>query len=101
MQNITMSATSAMVARVAALRREGRKIISLNVGEPDFPTPAHIKAAGIKAIEDDFTHYTTGVGIYELREAIAEKLKKENHVCYTPEEILVLVGADGHRSRRG
>ncbi len=93
MQNITMSATSAMVARVAALRREGRKIISLNVGEPDFPTPAHIKAAGIKAIEDDFTHYTTGVGIYELREAIAEKLKKENHVCYTPEEILVLVGA--------
>ena len=88
-----MSATSAMVARVAALRREGRKIISLNVGEPDFPTPEHIKEAGIRAIEEDFTHYTTGMGIYELREAIAEKLKKDNHIEYTPEEVLVLVGA--------
>ncbi len=80
MRNISMSATSAMVARVAALRREGRKIISLNVGEPDFPTPEHIKEAGIRAIEEDFTHYTTGMGIYELREAIAEKLKKDNHI---------------------
>ena len=93
MRNISMSATSAMVARVAALRREGRKIISLNVGEPDFPTPEHIKEAGIRAIEEDFTHYTTGMGIYELREAIAEKLKKDNHIEYTPEEVLVLVGA--------
>ncbi len=93
MRNISMSATSAMVARVAALRREGRKIISLNVGEPDFPTPEHIKEAGIRAIEEDFTHYTTGMGIYELREAIAEKLKKDNHIEYTPEEVLVLAGA--------
>lgn len=87
------SPTSAIIARVAELKREGRDIISLNVGEPDFPTPANIKMAGVKAIADDFTRYTPGSGVLELREQIARKLREENGIEYTPAEITVAVGA--------
>lgn len=93
LQQVTRSANSALVARVAALRQEGKDVISFNVGEPDFPTPAHIKAAGIAAIEEDFTHYTTDNGILPLRQEIARKLREENGIDCTPEEITVTVGA--------
>lgn len=93
MSRITGSPTSALIARVAALRREGKNIISLNVGEPDYGTPAGIKVAGIKAIADDFTKYTSGKGILDLRVAIANKLLTDNGVSYTADEIAVTVGA--------
>lgn len=93
MQQLEGSATGAVLSKVAQMRRAGHDIISLNVGEPDFPTPDHIKAAGIKAIETDFTKYTPAAGIPELRDAIAEKLSRENGISCTAENIAVTVGA--------
>lgn len=87
------SPTSALIARVAELRGEGKDIISLNVGEPDFGTPDYIKVAGIKAITDNFTKYTPGAGILDLRKAIVKKLKEENGLTYTVNEVCVTVGA--------
>lgn len=75
------------------LVQKAEDIISLGVGEPDFPTPEPIKDAAIRAIENDFTSYTSNYGILELREIIAEKLKKENSLNYDPEkEIIITTG---------
>lgn len=74
-------------------KRAGRPIISLNVGEPDFNTPEHICQAAIEAIERGFTKYTPVEGIYALREAICTKLREENHVEYTPADVIVSTGA--------
>lgn len=93
MNQIKGSPTSALIARVAELKQQGEDIISLNIGEPDFGTPDNIKIAGIKAIIDNFTKYTPGSGILELRQAIAEKLKKDNGIEYTTNEISTAVGA--------
>ena len=93
MSNFSGSPTSALIARVAELRAEGKNIISLNVGEPDFGTPDYIKVAGIKAIVDNFTKYTAGTGIIDLRKAISAKLKADNGVEYETNEICVTVGA--------
>lgn len=93
MNRFSGSASSALFARVAELRRQGRDIISLNVGEPDFGTPDYIKAAGMKAIAENFTRYTPADGIPELRRAIARKLKEDNGIEYAPDEITVSVGA--------
>ncbi len=93
MKNISMSATSALFARVDEMRRSGIDIISLNVGEPDFPTPDNIKDAGIKAIKDDFTKYTSGNGIAALREAIIKKTEQDNGVSYAMDEVAVMTGA--------
>lgn len=87
------SPTSALIAKVAELKRQGKDIISLNVGEPDFGTPDYIKVAGIKAIADNFTKYTPGNGILELRQEIAKKLKEDNGVEYGLNEITTAVGA--------
>ena len=87
------SASAAVTARVAELRRQGEDVIGLNIGEPDFPTPQYIKDAAVKAIEENFTKYTPSVGILELREAIAEKLKNENGIDYSANEIAISVGA--------
>ena len=93
MNHFSASPSSALFARVAELRRRGKDIISLNVGEPDFNTPEHIKAAGVAAIAENFTRYTPDGGIPELREAIAKKLGTENGIEYAPGEIAVSVGA--------
>ncbi|MFV0498021.1 MAG: pyridoxal phosphate-dependent aminotransferase [Candidatus Fimivivens sp.] len=93
MHRFSGSPTSALIAKVAQLRKEGKQIISLNVGEPDFGTPDYIKTAGIKAIVDNFTKYTPGAGILELRQEICKKLKTENNLTYTPNEVCVTVGA--------
>lgn len=93
MKKFSGSPTSALIAKVAELRRQGKNIISLNVGEPDFGTPDYIKVAGIKAIADNFTKYTPGNGILELREEISKKLKRENHIEYSVNEITTAVGA--------
>jgi aspartate aminotransferase len=67
--------------------------INLGLGQPDFDTPAHIKEAAIQAIRDGKTGYTNNTGIIELREAVSEKLRRENKLTYTPDQIVVTAGA--------
>lgn len=90
--SIKPSATVAINTLANELKAAGRKIINLSVGEPDFDTPDFIKAAAIKAIQEGFTKYTPTEGILELREAIVAKLKKDNQLEYTPQQILVSAG---------
>ncbi len=82
-----------MSQKSAELKAQGIDVINLSVGEPDFPTPAHIKEAAKKAIDDNFTFYTPVAGYLSLRKAICEKLRKENGVDFTPEQIVVGNGA--------
>lgn len=93
MKTLSGSPTSALIAKVAELKRQGKDIISFNVGEPDFGTPDYIKVAGIKAIAENFTKYTPGNGILELRREIVKKLKEDNNIEYTTDEITTAVGA--------
>jgi aspartate aminotransferase len=75
------------------LRAQGHDIIDLSLGEPDFDTPTHIKEAAKQAIDDNYSHYTPVAGYLDLREAICQKLKRENDLTYTPEQIIVSTGA--------
>lgn len=93
MKKFSISPTSALIARVAELKREGKDIISLNVGEPDCGTPDYIKVAGMKAIADNFTKYTPGNGILDLRKEIIKKLKEDNGIEYALNEVTTAVGA--------
>ena len=74
---------------VTEMKANGEKVLSLAIGEPDFPTPAHIVEAGKRALDDGFTKYTPAVGFKDLREAIAEKSAKENGIPAKPENVLV------------
>src|SRR5438552_4585855 len=74
---------------IAESQGQGKKILSLAIGEPDFPTPAHIVEAAKKALDDGYTKYTAAPGIRELREAIAEKSQKENGIPAKPENVIV------------
>ena len=87
------SATLAMTARAAQLRREGRPVIGLSAGEPDFVTPVPINEAAMQAIREGFTHYTENAGMLELRQAICRKLEKDNGLTYSPEQVLCSNGA--------
>lgn len=91
--NINPSQTLAITAQALKMKREGRKVISFAAGEPDFDTPENIREKAISAIREGFTHYTTSSGIIELKEAIIEKLKKDNNVEYKTSEIIVSNGA--------
>jgi aspartate aminotransferase len=91
-QTIKPSPTLSVTARAAQLKAEGRDIISLAAGEPDFDTPDHIKEAAIKAIRDGFTKYTDVSGTAALKAAIVAKLGRENQLSYKPSEVLVSVG---------
>jgi aspartate aminotransferase len=75
------------------LRAKGLDITDLSLGEPDFDTPDHIKAAAKKAIDDNYSHYTPVAGYLDLREAICTKLKRDNNLDYTPDQIIVSTGA--------
>jgi aspartate aminotransferase len=75
------------------LRAKGVDVIDLSLGEPDFDTPVHIKEAAIKAIHDNWTHYTPVPGFLDLREAVCLKLKRDNDLDYKPENIVVSTGA--------
>ncbi len=90
---IKPSATLAITAKANALRAEGKDVIGFGAGEPDFDTPLHIKQAAIDAIEKGFTKYTPVGGTDELRDTIAEKLERENHLSYRRSEIVVSCGA--------
>lgn len=86
------SASIAMMDRARQLKAQGYNVISLAGGEPDFDTPTPIMEAGIRAIRDGRTHYTTGRGILTLRERIAQKLNEENSIVCGPDSILVTPG---------
>lgn len=75
------------------LRAKGVDVIDLSLGEPDFDTPEHIKEAAIKAIRDNWSHYTPVAGFADLREAICHKLKRDNNLDFKPENIVVSTGA--------
>ncbi len=87
------SATLAMTGRAMELRRQGKPVISLSAGEPDFATPEEISAGGKQAIEEGFTHYTQNMGMPELREEIQKKLKRDNGLDYGMDQILCSNGA--------
>lgn len=90
---IKPSPTMAVTAKAAELQAAGQDVIGLAAGEPDFDTPDHIKAAGIKAIEKGQTKYTPASGTKALKEAICAKLKRDNGLDYAPAEIVVGCGA--------
>ena len=89
---IKESPTLAITAKAAQYKSEGKDIIGLAAGEPDFDTPQHIKDAAKKAIDNGFTKYTPVSGIPSLKKAIIDKFKRDNHLEYTPSEIIVGVG---------
>lgn len=91
-QSIKPSPTLAITARAAALRAEGKDVIGLGAGEPDFDTPEHIKQAAISAINNGMTKYTAVDGTAELKQAIIAKLKRDNGLSYEANQILVSVG---------
>jgi aspartate aminotransferase len=91
--NLSESETLAMTRRCRELAAQGFEVINLSIGEPDFNTPDNIKEAAIKAIRDNHTHYPPVPGFLELRKAICTKLKRDNNLEYTPEQIVVSTGA--------
>lgn len=92
MQAVKPSPTAAVAAKAEQMRAQGRDIINLGMGEPDFDTPSHIKNAGIAAIEAGFTKYTAIDGITELKEAVRDKFKRDNGLDYSLQQILISTG---------
>ncbi len=93
LQRLAPSATLAMSQKSSEMKAQGIDVINMSVGEPDFNTPDHIKVAAKKAVDDNYSRYSPVPGYADLRKAIAEKLKKENGLDYTTNEILVSNGA--------
>ncbi|MEM6717892.1 MAG: pyridoxal phosphate-dependent aminotransferase [Bacteroidota bacterium] len=91
--NMSTSATLAMAAKARELRNEGKNIIGLSLGEPDFNTPEFVKEAAIQAINDNYNSYTPVDGYADLKEAIINKFKRDNNLTYTPSQIVVSTGA--------
>ena len=92
-QRVKPSPTLAVTALAARLKAEGKDVIGLGAGEPDFDTPAHIADAGVQAIRSGFTRYTNVDGIVELKDAIIAKFKRDNGISYERPQILVSSGA--------
>ena len=92
-KNINPSITLAITAKAKALKAEGVDVVSFGAGEPDFNTPKNIIDAAIRAMEEGKTKYTPTAGIIELREAICNKLEKDNNLKYNPNQIIVSTGA--------
>src|ERR1051326_1668521 len=82
-----------VLARAKALERQGREIVHLEIGEPDFDTPIHIRDAAKRALDAGATHYGPAAGLPELREAIAKDVGSTRHIPVAPEEIVVTPGA--------
>ena len=91
--SLPASATLAMAAKARELRAEGKDIIGLSLGEPDFNTPDFIKQAAIDAVNEDYNSYTPVDGYIELKEAICTKFKRDNNLEYKPSQIVVSTGA--------
>ena len=93
LQRLAPSATLAMSQKSSEMKAQGIDVINMSVGEPDFNTPNHIKQAAKLAIDENYSKYSPVPGYPDLRQAIARKLERENHLHYTPSEILVSNGA--------
>jgi aspartate aminotransferase len=89
---LSPSLTLAIDAKAKQMKAEGQDVVGFGAGEPDFDTPQHIKDAAVQALAAGFTKYTPSSGIPELREAIAGKFKRENHLSYKPSQIIVSCG---------
>jgi aspartate aminotransferase len=89
---VSESATMKVAAEAERLRRAGKDVVDFSVGEPDFPTPEHIKAAAKDALDKNFTRYTAVAGIPELREAICARYKEDYGIGITPAEVLMTFG---------
>ncbi|MEM1573122.1 MAG: pyridoxal phosphate-dependent aminotransferase [Candidatus Methanomethylicaceae archaeon] len=92
-QRVKESGTLKAMTKAKELQAKGIKVIQLDVGEPDFPTPINVIKAAERAMENGFTHYTPSAGILELREAIANKLREENNLNVTKDNIIVTPGS--------
>ena len=93
LNRLAPSATLAMSQKSSEMKAQGIDVINMSVGEPDFNTPGHIKAAAKKAVDDNYSRYSPVPGYPDLRKAISAKLKNENGLDYSPSEILVSNGA--------
>ena len=91
--SLPVSETLAMAAKARELKTQGIDIIGLSLGEPDFNTPEFIKDAAIQAVQDNWNSYSPVDGYVDLKEAICEKFKRDNHISYTPSQIVVSTGA--------
>src|SRR5438477_4675955 len=89
---LSPSLTLAIDSKAKQMKADGQDVVGFGAGEPDFDTPKHIKDAAIKALNDGFTKYTPASGIPELRQAIADKFKRENGLTYKPSQIIVSCG---------
>ncbi len=90
--SLSPSLTLAIDSKAKQMKAEGQDVVGFGAGEPDFDTPQHIKDAAIKALQEGFTKYTPASGIPELRQAIADKFKRENGLNYKPSQIVVSCG---------
>src|SRR6058998_2537312 len=90
--SLTPSLTLAIDSKAKQMKAEGQDVVGFGAGEPDFDTPQHIKDAAVKALAEGFTKYTPSAGIPELRQAIADKFKRENGLSYKPSQIIVSCG---------
>ena len=95
---IPPSATMEITDKARRMKAQGKDVISLSIGEPDFDTPAHITEACINALKSGKTHYEASQGLLELREAICDKLAKDNGITATPNEVVVACGAKNNLS---
>ncbi len=93
LKNLPESATLAMARMSRELKAEGKDVIGLSLGEPDFNAPDFVKEACKQAVDNDYSHYAPVTGYQELREAISTKFKRDNGLEYTPEQIVVSTGA--------
>ncbi len=93
MSQVKPSPTLAINSKAAELKSQGKDVIGLGAGEPDFDTPDHIKEAAIQALKQGKTKYVAVEGILPLRKAICAKLKRDNDIDYTPEQVIVGIGA--------
>src|SRR5215510_13098800 len=89
---ISLSSTAAVLAAATRLKAEGYDVVDFGPGEPDFPTPEHIKQAAVQAIQSNFTKYTATEGIAELKQAIIDRHAHDFHTAYKPDQVLVTVG---------
>lgn len=92
-KNIVPSVTGELSSKVTEMKKQGKDIIKLNIGEPDFSPPENVSRAAADAVRDGFSKYVAIPGIEELRTAVCEKLYRDNHIFYKPNEICVSTGA--------
>ena len=93
MSRVQVSPTLKVAADAERLRRQGVDVVDLGAGEPDFPTPEHVKQAAHQALDSNFTKYTPTPGVMEFREAVAHRYKADYGVDFKPEEVIITAGA--------